>query len=123
MERLVRITYPMLWRDSDVTLVILTGHDLWLETRPQQRFVFGTVTVRKGGGGFAIISSARMDPAAYGNATDSALLERRLRVLLGKHLALLRYGATPSEDPTSPVYNAVQSPADLDRMRAFSPPR
>jgi hypothetical protein len=43
--------------------------------------------------------------------------------MLGKYLAMLRYRAKPSVDPTSPVYNAVQSPADLDRMRAFSPPR
>ena len=46
-----------------------------------------------------------------------------MHAMLGKYLALLRYGAKPSADPTSPVYNAVQSPADLDRMRAFSPPQ
>jgi hypothetical protein len=123
VERLVRITYPMLWSDRDVTLLILTGHDLWLENRPQERYAFGTVTVRKAGGGFAIVSTARMDPAAYGKGADSAMLERRMRVLLGKYVALLRYGATPSPDPTSPVYNAIRSPTDLDRMRVFSPPR
>jgi hypothetical protein len=123
LERLVGGTYPRLWGDRDVTLVILTGHDLWIENSPGQRYAFGTVTVRNGGGGFAILSSARMDPAAYGQASDPAVLERRLHVLLGKYLALLRYGATPSTDPTSPVYNAVRSPADLDQMRPFTPPR
>lgn len=123
VERLVRATYPMLWGRRDVTLVILTGHDLWSEDRPGQRYAFGTATVWNGGGGFAIVSSARMDPAASGQAEDLAVLERRMQVLLGKYLAILRYGATPSPDPTSPVYNAVQSPADLDRMRVFLPPR
>jgi hypothetical protein len=123
VERLVRSTYPMLWGHRDVMLVILTGHDLWSESRPQQRYAFGAVTVWNGGGGFAIVSSARMDPAAYGRAGDPGVLERRMQVLLGKYFAILRYGATPNSDPTDPVYNAVQSPADLDRMRAFSPPR
>jgi hypothetical protein len=123
VERIVHATYPMLWGDRDVTLLILTGHDLWFEDLPRQRYAFGTVTVSNGGGGFAIVSSARMDPAAYGQAADFAVLERRMQVLIGKYIAILRYRATPSPDPTSPVYNAVQSPADLDRMRAFTPPR
>jgi hypothetical protein len=123
LERLVRATYPRLWGDHDATIVGLTGHDLWVENRPDQRYAFGAVTVRNAGGGFAIVSSARMDPAAYGQAADPVVLDRRMDVMLGKYLAMLRYGATPSADPTSPVYNAVQSPADLDRMRAFSPPR
>jgi hypothetical protein len=94
-----------------------------LEDRSGQRYAFGEVTVWNGGGGFAVVSSARMDPAAYGQAEDLAVLERRMHVLIGKYLAILRYRATPSSDPTSPVYNAVQSPADLDRMRGFSPPQ
>jgi hypothetical protein len=123
LERLVGATYPRLWGNRDITLVILTGYDLWIENSPEQRYAFGAVTVRNGGGGFAVVSSARMDPAAYGQAADPAVLERRLNVLLGKYLALLRYGATPSTDPTSPVYNAVRSPADLDRMQPFTPRR
>jgi hypothetical protein len=123
LERLVRATYPMLWGDRDVTVVILTGHDLWIEDRPGQRYAFGAAMVRSAGGGFAIVSSARMDPAAYGQVGDPAVLERRIHAMLGKYLAMLWYGARPSADPTSPVYNAVQSPADLDRMRVFLPPR
>jgi hypothetical protein len=123
VERLVRDTYPMLWGDRDVTVVILTGHDLWVEDRPGQRYAFGAATVRNAGGGFAIVSSARMNPAAYGQAADPAVLEQRMHAMLGKYLAMLQYGARPNADPTSPIYSAVQSPADLDRMRAFSPPR
>ena len=123
LERLARATYPKLSGDREVTLVILTGHDIWIENSPGLRYAFGAVTVRNGGGGIAVVSSARMDPAAYGQASDPAMLERRLHVLLGKYLALLRYGATPSTDPSSPVYYAVRSPADLDRMRPFTPPR
>jgi len=123
LERLVRATYPMLWRDRDVTMLILTGYDLWLESYPDLRYVFGAVTVRTTGGGFAVLSSARMDPAAYGRAPDPGLLERRMRVMVGKYLAMLLYGERPSADPTSPFYNGIQSPPDLDRMQLFSPPR
>jgi hypothetical protein len=122
LERLVGVTYPRLWGNRDVTIVILTGHDLWSESSPGQRYAFGAVTVRNSGGGFGVVSSARMDPASYGQASDPAVLERRVHVMLGKYLALLHYGAAPSADPTSPVYAAVRSPADLDRMRLFTPP-
>ena len=122
LERLVRATYPMLWRDRDVTMLILTGYDLWLENHPHQRYAFGEVTVRTAGGGFAVVSSARMDPAAYGRAPDPGLVERRMRVMVGKYLAILLYGERPSADPTSPFYNGIQSPEDLDRMQLFSPP-
>jgi hypothetical protein len=122
LERLVSATYPMLWRDRDATMLILTGYDIWLESRPNQRYAFGTVTVRTAGGGFAVVSSARMDPAAYGRAPDPGLLERRVRVMVGKYLAMMLYGARPSADPASPFYNRIQSPGDLDRMQLFSPP-
>jgi predicted Zn-dependent protease len=123
LMNLLRETYPTLWQDPDVTVVVLTGNDLWFEDRPDLHYGFGTATSRQRGGGFAIVSTARMDPAAYGRATDAALLERRVRAMVGKYLAVLRYGEAPSSDPASPVYNAIQAPTDLDRMRAFQPPR
>ena len=123
LERLVGATYPKLWHDHDVTILILTGHDLWLESQPNWRYAFGEMTVRPAGGGFAVVSSARMDPAAYGRTPDPALLERRMRVLVGKYLAMLLYGQKPSSDPASPFYNGIQSPEDLDRMQLFAPSR
>jgi hypothetical protein len=121
VERLVRVTYPVAWNDRDVTMLILTGYDLWLESRPGQQYAFGSVTVRPGGGGFAVISSARMDPGAYGLAPNPAVLERRMHVLVGKYLAFLLYGKKPSADPTSALYGNIQSPADLDHMQLFTP--
>jgi hypothetical protein len=123
LMRLVRETYPALWNDRDATVVILTGHDVWLETRPDWRYGFGRATSRSGGGGFAVVSTARMDPAAYGGPPDRAVLEKRLHAMLGKYLAILRYGQDASSDPSSPVYNDIRSPADLDRMQTFTPPQ
>jgi predicted Zn-dependent protease len=122
LMRLVRATYPALWNDRDATVVILTGYDLWLETRPDWRYSFGRATLRSGGGGFAVVSTARMDPAAYGDPPDRAVLVRRLHAMVGKCLAILRYGQGTTSDPFSPVYNDVRSPADLDRMQTFAPP-
>jgi hypothetical protein len=120
---LVSETYPELWRDREVTLLMVTGNDLWNEAHPGDAYALGAVTVRNGNGGFGIISSARMDPVAYGEAADTAVLERRMHVMLGKYLALLRYGATPSQEPASPVYGNVRSPTDLDGMAVFAPPQ
>jgi hypothetical protein len=121
IERLVCATYPTLWRDPEVSLLAVTGHDLWIESRPGQRYVFGAMTVRATGGGVAVVSSARMDPAAYGRPPDPALLERRMRVLAGKYLAMLLDGEKPSADPTSPLYGGIKSPEDLDHMQLLSP--
>lgn len=121
LMRLVRDTYPAVWNDRDATVVILTGHDLWLETRPDWRYCFGRATSQSGGAGFAVVSTARMDPTAYGGPPDRAVLERRLHAMVGKYLAILRYGQATSSDPFSPVYNNIRSPADLDRMRTFAP--
>ena len=122
LTRLIRDTYPTLWRQG-VTVVILTGNDLWLEARPDWRYSFGGATSRRGGGGFAVVSTARLDPAAYGQAPNPEVLDRRLHALIGKYLAVLRYGERASSDPASPVYDAIRTPADLDRMQAFAPPR
>jgi hypothetical protein len=102
--------------------VILTGNDLWSETRPDWRYSLGRATSRRGRGGFAVVSSARMDPAAYGQIADGAVLARRIHALVGKYLAILSYGESVSNDPASPVYDAIRSPSDLDRMQAFAPP-
>jgi hypothetical protein len=120
---LVRDTYPALWTDRDAILVILTGHDLWIETRPDWRYAFGRATSRSGGAGVAVVSTARMDPTAYGETPDHAVLERRLHAMVGKYLAILRYGQDTSSDPFSPLYNNIRSPADLDRMQTFAPPQ
>ncbi len=120
---LARETYPTLWADRGTTILILTGNDLWVENHPDRRYVFGSLVERRGGGGFAVVSSARMDPAAYGRASDAALVERRVRALIGKYLAVLRYGERLSHDPSSPVFDPIQSVSDLDGMRPFAPPR
>jgi hypothetical protein len=122
LTRLIRDTYPSLWGEG-VTVVILTANDLWLEARPDWRYSFGGATSRRGGGGFAVVSTARLDPAAYGQAPNPEVLQRRVHALIGKYLALLRYGERASSDPASPVYDAIRTPADLDRMQAFAPPR
>ena len=122
LMRLVRDTYPALW-DKGVTVIILTGNDLWLEDRPGWRYSFGRATARLGGGGLAVVSSARMDPAAYGEAPDPEVLERRVHAMVGKYLALLLYGESTSSDPASPAYDGIRSPTDLDRMQPFAPPR
>jgi hypothetical protein len=123
LMHLVRETYPALWTDRDAILVVLTGHDLWIETQPDWRYAFGRATSRSGGARVAVVSTARMDPAAYGEPPDRAILERRLHAMVGKYLAILRYGQDTSNDPFSPVYDNVRSPADLDRMQTFVPPQ
>jgi hypothetical protein len=120
---LVRETYPTLWVDRGTTILILTGNDLWVENHADWAFAFGSLVERRGGGGMAVVSSARMDPVAYGHAPDPARVERRVRSLIGKYVAILRYGERLSHDPSSPVFDPIQSLSDLDGMRPFAPPR
>ena len=117
---LVGDAYPQLYQDKDVTLIILTGHDLRLEARPDWTYAFGSIAINaSGGGGWGLVSDARMDEAAYGGSSNPPVLERRLHAMIGKYVGLMYLGLQPSNDPSSPVYNSILSPADLDGMSAL----
>jgi predicted Zn-dependent protease len=63
-----------------------------------------------------VISTARMDPAAYGLKPNDDLLFTRARKLVSKYIGMLYFHLPPSDDPDSALFNSILSPYDLDRM-------
>lgn len=114
---LVGQAYPRLYQDKDVTLIIVTGHDIRLEERPDWVYAFGAISMNQSGrGGWGLVSDARMDDAAYGASPNPAALEHRLFAMIGRYIGLMHLGLQSSNDPSSPMYHSIRSVADLDRM-------
>lgn len=100
--------------DPQAVLVGLTPVDLYDETS-HFRYVFGfkeTPADPK-----AVISTFRMNAETYGEPSNDELLFSRARKLLSKYIGLLFYDLPSSSDPTSPLYNSILGPDDLDRMQ------
>lgn len=100
------------WLDaqSRQTLLIgLTPVDIYIGTS-DWRYAFGLRDPQP------IISTCRMDPAAYGLPADTDLMFSRARKLVSKYIGLFYYGLPPNNDPRSPMFDNILSPADLDRM-------
>jgi predicted Zn-dependent protease len=66
--------------------------------------------------GYAVISTARMDPQSFGQPPDERLLMERLRKMTTRYIALDLYGFPRSTDPKSVLYDSIRSLGDLDRM-------
>ena len=57
-----------------------------------------------------------MNPEFYSEPADDELMQSRFRKLLTKYIGLLYYGLPTSSDPTSPMFDSILGPDDLDRM-------
>jgi predicted Zn-dependent protease len=65
---------------------------------------------------YAVVSTARMDPANYGDAADRELLETRVRKIVGKNVGVLYLRLPLSSNPRSLLYDRILGPDDLDHM-------
>jgi predicted Zn-dependent protease len=105
--------FPAAYDDPQVVLIGLTVVDLY-DATSHFRYVFGLkgsyVDPR------AVGSTFRMDPLFYSGPQDDALLYSRFRKLVSKYIGLLYYDLPSSPDPTSPMYNSILGPDDVDTM-------
>ena len=118
IEPVTLIDYGVIERDMqrwDFALVV-TGADLYSYYKP---FALGTPSQAVG---VAVLSTARIDPAATRSGADSGerveMMTQRLLALalhLFGHLSDLPH----SDDPTDVMYD-LRTPEDLDRMTHFS---
>ena len=106
--------FPEAYHDPDVVLIGLTAVDMY-DRESHFRYLFGLMCPPFDPK--AIISTFRMDPAAYGEPADDNLLFSRARKLFSKYVGELYYGLAPSSEPGSPLYDSIQSLSDLDNMR------
>ena len=105
---------------GDPRVVIgLTTEDMYWAGKPSWRYTFSIRSPQ----GFAVVSSARMDPEAQGLLSDPGLRMRRLRKMVLKDIGVLAYGRSPSHDPRSALYDAILGPDDVDYMSTDFDPR
>jgi predicted Zn-dependent protease len=63
-----------------------------------------------------VVSTFRMDPAMYGEPKNQELFYSRVRKMTSKYVGMLFFGVPVSQDPTSPMYDSIGGPDDLDAM-------
>ena len=65
---------------------------------------------------FAVVSSARMDPANLGGSANDFLTESRMRKMLFKNIGILYYHMPVNHDSKSVLYEDVDEVKDIDKM-------
>jgi predicted Zn-dependent protease len=105
--------FPDAYRDPEAVLIGVTPVDMY-NVESHYRYLFGlmgTPSMPK-----AMISTFRMDPAAYGNPANDELFFSRVRKMFSKYVGELYYGLAPSLEPGSPLYDSILGLSDLDNM-------
>lgn len=108
----MRAQFPDAAWDPNVVLVGLTPVDMYMSTS-HYRYVFGLPDSYTRG---AVVSTSHMHPFGIFAGDDDDVTMERARKLFTKYVGLLYYGISPSDDPTSVMYNNILGPSDLDRM-------
>ena len=109
LAELIETQFPRDSHNDYVILIGLTPVDMYIGTS-DWRYAFGLRSPEP------VISTSRMDPAFFGHSADDDLMASRARKLVSKYIGLFYYHLPPSDDPESPMFNNILSPADLDRM-------
>ena len=109
---LMRRAYPREAEDGSAVLVGITAHDLYIAGHAKWRWAFSYRTDER----FAVVSTARMDDAAWGGAPDPQRLEVRLRKMVTKNLGMLYFGLDQSSDRRSVMFGPILGLGDLDSI-------
>jgi len=108
---LMKFKYRDLVSDPNAVVIGLTDEDMYIH-KMNWEWAFAYWTQRR----FAVVSSARLDPAKLGGAVDDVLTEARLRKMLLKSIGVLFYLYPTNYDPKSLLYDEVHSVEDIDKM-------
>jgi predicted Zn-dependent protease len=108
---LIKLRYPNLASDPNAVVIGVTDEDLYIRGEDWQ-WAFGY----RMQGRFAVVSSARMNPANLGGAANDVLTESRLRKMVLKNIGVLYYLLPLNHDPRSVLYDDVGAVEDLDNM-------
>jgi tetratricopeptide (TPR) repeat protein len=109
---LIKMKYRDLVTDPNAVVIGLTDEDMYIRHNKDWQWAFGYWTQRR----FAVVSSARMNPANLGGAANDVLTEARLRKMLLKNIGVLYYLYPTNYDPKSVLYDEVRGVEDLDKM-------
>ena len=107
------LLFPEAHLDPEAVIIGVTPLDLY-DQRSHFRYLFGIK------GDFsdpkAVVSSMRMTPEFYGEPANEDVFFSRMRKLVSKYIGLLYYDLPTSGDPSSPMYDSILGPDDLDAM-------
>ena len=109
---LMRRAYPREAEDGSAVLVGITAHDLYIAGHATWRWAFSLRADER----FAVVSTARMDDAAWGGASNPRRLETRLRKMVTKNLGVLYFGLEQSSDRRSVMFGPILGLRDLDSI-------
>jgi len=109
---LMRRAYPREAEDGSAVLVGITAHDLYIAGHAKWRWAFSYRTDER----FAVVSTARMDDAAWGGKPDPLRIEVRLRKMVTKNLGMLYFGLDQSSDRRSVMFGPILGLGDLDSI-------
>jgi tetratricopeptide (TPR) repeat protein len=108
---LIKRTYPKLAEDPHAVVIGLTESDMYIRAKNWQYAFSYWVDSR-----FAVVSSARMNPANLGQRASAELLNTRFRKMVMKNIGILYYEMPTNNNPKSVLYNKIDGVEELDRM-------
>ncbi|HJT28248.1 MAG TPA: tetratricopeptide repeat protein [Pyrinomonadaceae bacterium] len=108
---LMKLRYPAITSNPNAIVIGLTDEDLFIRGNDDQ-YAFCYRMLNR----FAVVSSARMDPANFGGSGNDLLTESRLRKMLLKNIGILYYRLPMNHDPKSVLFEDVDEVEDLDKM-------
>ena len=98
--------------DPNAIVIGLTDQDMYMRSKKNFQYSFYYWRQRR----FAVVSSARLNPANLGAAANDVLTEARLRKMVLKNIGVLFYLYPTNYDPRSVLYDDVDGVADIDKM-------
>jgi len=107
----IKRAYPQLAANPDAVMIGVTDEDMYI-SQMNWSYAFGWRQEER----FAIVSTARMDPAFDKAPADPAMMAARARKMLTKEIGLLYYRLQPSQDYASALYDSIGGVEDLDDM-------
>jgi tetratricopeptide (TPR) repeat protein len=108
---LMRARNPELASDPNAIVIGLTNEDLFIRSEDDQ-YAFCYRMLHR----FAVVSTARMDPANLGGAANDLLTETRVRKMLLKNIGILYYHMPVNHDSKSLLFEDVEEVEDIDKM-------
>ena len=115
---LVSHEHPEVVEKPRTALVALTIQDMYVQGKPWE-YAFAAHESTP----YAVVSSARMDPAFSGLRSMPKLAESRLRKTVAREIGVIYLGLPLSRDRRSLLYGDALSPDDLDFMTASYSPK
>jgi len=102
---------PQLAVDPDAVLIGVTDEDMYI-SEMNWSYAFSWRQEER----FAIVATARMDPAFDKELANPRKLEKRARKMITKDIGLLHYRLQPSYDFASALFDSIDDVEDLDHM-------